>query len=279
MKSDRRPFKSRPFPPGRLLGGRLLCGQLLGGQLLGISLLSTRFLGARFLGVGSPGGPSRRGPLVPLAARLRWTWLPALLIIALPGQAQPYKVIGPDGKVTYTDRPPVTAAPGKVTALGSRETVAIPSGDAALPLELRQAAARYPVTLYVVSGACEPCEAARQLLRQRGIPFSEKQVVSAEDGEALERLSGGRDAPTLSIGSQTLRGLASEVWSSYLDAAGYPRESRLPANYQYPPATPLTERREIAAARAARGASTQPASEGSTSPPAATPANPSGIKF
>jgi glutaredoxin len=116
---------------------------------------------------------------------------------------------------------------------------------------LRPVVARYPVTLYVTTNACEPCNAARQLLRQRGVPFSEKLVTTPEDGDALERLSGGRDAPTLTVGSQTLRGLASDLWSSYLDAAGYPRESRLPSNYQYPAATPLTERREAAAARPA----------------------------
>ena len=56
-----------------------------------------------------------------------------------------------------------------------------------------------PVTLYASVGTCDPCDSARQLLRQRGIPYSEKSVQSPEDADALERLSGGRDAPTLII--------------------------------------------------------------------------------
>ncbi len=205
-------------------------------------------------------------------------WLGAVLVAlyaTAPAQAQApaqYKVIGADGKVTYTDRAPATSD-GKVTSIGSRG--AAPVGDVALPLELRQAVARYPVTLYVMVGNCDPCEAARQLLRQRGIPITEKQVQSPEDSEALERISGGRDAPTLSIGSQTLRGLAPSVWNSYLDAAGYPRESRLPASYQYPPATPITERREAVAKAAAPRAA--PAVEAASTP--APAANPAGIKF
>ena len=198
----------------------------------------------------------------------------AALVAAAPAQAQTqtqYKVIGADGKVTYTDRAPTTSE-GKVTSIGTRG--AAPSGDVALPLELRQAVARYPVTLYVMVGNCDPCEAARQLLRQRGIPVTEKQVQSPEDSEALERISGGRDAPTLSIGSQTLRGLAPAVWNSYLDAAGYPRESRLPINYQYPPATPITERREAVVKTTPRAA---PAVEAAATP--APAANPAGIKF
>jgi glutaredoxin len=192
----------------------------------------------------------------------------AMLFASAPLYAQ-YKVVGPDGKVTYTDRPPASAS-GKVSELGGRGGVA--AENAALPLELRQAVSRYPVTLYASVGTCDPCDSARQLLRQRGIPYSEKSVQSPEDADALERLSGGRDAPTLSIGSQTLRGLAPEVWNSYLDAAGYPRDSRLPPNFAYAPATPLVARAAPPAARAAE----TPAER-----PAATPVPPSnpGIKF
>lgn len=166
----------------------------------------------------------------------------AMLAMA-PAHAQ-YKVIGPDGKTTYTDRPPAPVG-SNVTALGGARGTPVTT-EVALPQELRQATIRYPATLYVTTGACEPCDGARQLLRQRGVPFTEKVVATSADSEALERLTGGRDTPTLTLGAQTMKGLSAEVWNSYLDAAGYPRESRLPANYQYPAATPLTERREAA---------------------------------
>ena len=143
-----------------------------------------------------------------------------------------------------------------------------------MPLELRQVVTRYPVTLYVTTGACEPCNGARQLLRNRGIPFNEKQILTPEDSEALERLSGARDVPTLTLGAQTLKGLAPDVWNSYLDSAGYPRESRLPSNYQYPAATPVTERREAAAPRAAAAARPDLGVPTPAEPPAQT-----GIKF
>lgn len=170
--------------------------------------------------------------------------LPLLALLApTPAPAQ-YKLVGSDGRITYTDRVP-SAAEGQVSALGARSAAAAPA--VVLPFELRQVAGRYPVTLYVTTGTCEPCDAGRALLRQRGIPYAEKQVQSAEDSQALERLSGGRDAPTLTIGTQVVRGLSADLWNSYLDAAGYPRESRLPASYQAPAATPVVERREAAA--------------------------------
>jgi len=193
----------------------------------------------------------------------------AALLVAFPAQAL-YKVVGPDGRVTYTDRPPTSLAGNKVTSLGESGSA---QSDVALPLEVRQAATRFPVTLYTMT-PCEPCDAARQLLRQRGIPHTEKIVATPEDGDALQRLSGGRDAPTLTIGAQALRGMSAEVWNSYLDSAGYPRDSRLPPNFQFPPATPLTERREADAPAARRPAA--PAAE--PAQPQAEPA-PSGIKF
>jgi hypothetical protein len=81
--------------------------------------------------------------------------------------------------------------------------------------------------------------------------------------------------PTLVIGSQVMRGLSSEAWISYLDAAGYPRESRLPASYQYRPATPIVERREPAVTRGAAA----PAPVAPQAPAIAAPAGPGGIRF
>lgn len=182
------------------------------------------------------------------AAILRALPFAAAVLVALPSVAQ-YKITGPDGRVTYTDRQP-TSTEGKVVPLGGRGAAEAATPD--LPFELREPNSKYPVTLYTTSRACEPCDAARQLLRQRGIPYNERQVVTSEDSEALERLSGAREAPTLTIGSQVLRGLANEVWSSYLDAAGYPRTSKLPSTYQYAPATPIVARRDPTPARAAQ---------------------------
>ncbi|MDQ6685528.1 MAG: NrdH-redoxin, partial [Pseudomonadota bacterium] len=68
----------------------------------------------------------------------------ACAVVAISVQAQ-YKVVGPDGKITYTDRAPGPEA-GRVMSLKGKaidEPV-----DAVLPFELRQVVAKYPVTLY-----------------------------------------------------------------------------------------------------------------------------------
>lgn len=196
----------------------------------------------------------------------------AALGASLPAVAL-YKVVGPDGKVTYTDRIP-GPADGKVTPLTLKGNSTVET--AALPLELRQVAQRYPVTLFVVVD-CAPCDSGRALLRQRGIPHAEKLVLTEEDADALQRLTGTRDAPTLMIGQQSLRGLSTESWNAYLDAAGYPKESRLPAGYQFADPTTLTQRREPP--RPAAPASVPAADAGTDTPTAAPASKPGSIRF
>jgi glutaredoxin len=181
---------------------------------------------------------ARFGAMIPRPRITSLLLAGALLASVAPALAL-YKVIGPDGSVTYTDRPPVGTT-ARVSTLGASGAPA-PDSEAALPFELRQAASRFPVTLYT-SDNCSPCDSARQFLQQRGVPFAERRITSEDDAAALERAVGGRTVPALSVGSQALRGLQQSDWAAYLDAAGYPRESRLPRNYQAPAPQPLVER-------------------------------------
>lgn len=194
-------------------------------------------------------------------------------IAALAGLASPlaqaqYKVVMPDGSVTYTDRPPVTSN-ARITAMarsGSRGGAV----DIALPAELRTAVQRYPVTLYT-STDCTPCDSGRRLLQQRGVPYSERRITTEDDAAALERLVGGRTVPALTVGAQPLRGLSETDWSNYLDAAGYPRDNKLPRGWQPPEATALVER-STPAARTQAPAPAVPAAaaEPSEPPPGGT---------
>ena len=191
-----------------------------------------------------------------------------LALATAPALAQ-YKVVAPDGSITYTDRPPPAAANVSVTAIGRNAPPPASGGDPSLPLELRQATSRYPVTLYTAAD-CPPCDSGRKLLQQRGIPYTERRVASDEDAQALERLVGSRTVPSLTIGAQPLRGFNDSDWSGFLDAAGYPKESKLPRNWPTPTATPLVERATAAAPAPAR-APAQPVIRSPEPPPANAP--------
>jgi glutaredoxin len=208
----------------------------------------------------------------------RHSLIAALAVVALAASGAAhaqYKVVGPDGKVTYTDRPPV-AAEAKVTPMRSTGTPAADSTAAlaSLPLELRQVAQRFPVVLYTTN-ECPPCEAARRVLRQRGIPFSERIVTSNDDLQALEQRTSDRALPAMTVGSHATSGWAEGLWTNLLDLAGYPAQSRLPAGYKAPAPAPLVAPKPAEAAPAGRGRATAdaPTAQPDEPPP------PSGIRF
>lgn len=195
----------------------------------------------------------------------------ALVFWASAAAAQgQYKVVNPDGGVTYTDRPP-TASNARITSLGRAGSRGAAVAEIGLPSDLRSVVQRYPVTLYTGTD-CAPCDAGRRLLQQRGVPYNERRITSEEDALALQRLVGGRTVPSLTIGPQPLRGFSETDWSAYLDVAGYPRESRLPRGWPAPEATPLVER-EAPAPRAAAAPEPRPAA------PAEAPQPSGSIRF
>ena len=197
---------------------------------------------------------------------------------ATAGAQTIFRIVGPDGKVTFSDRPPedpkakATTAP--VVSLNS-------AGTAGLPFELRGIVSRFPVTLYTAAN-CGPCASARAFLSSRGVPYTEKTIGSNEDIEALQRMSGSQSVPFATIGSQQLKGFSETEWGQFLDAAGYPKTSALPASYRNPPPSPLVA--AAPAQRPAQGEGQRPQGEGTQSsapppPPPSNPENPTGIQF
>lgn len=186
-----------------------------------------------------------------------------------------YRIVGPDGKVTFSDRAPDSnAKPAQGATQGS------PAAGTALPYELQQTATRFPVTLYTGSD-CAPCNSARNLLVGRGIPFTERTITTNEDIDALQRLSGSSSLPFGTIGGQQLAGFSDTEWTQYLNAAGYPKQSQLPSNYRRPPAAPLVAVKAAQPVAPEAPASRTPVERQQPAPAmnGPTPSNPAGIRF
>ena len=178
-----------------------------------------------------------------------------------------FKVVAPDGSVTYSDRLP-SAGEARVEVV-SRET-GRPS-DVQLPYALRQVATRFPVVLFTATNCGEACVMARAHLARRGIPYSERIASSDEERNAWTRIVGGNEAPTLLVGSQSLRGFTPSQWDDTLSVAGYPATSQLPANWQPPPPVPLMP---------PRNSSSTPATPAlPAAPPLLDSDNRSGVRF
>ena len=214
----------------------------------------------------SAGAAQVRLPGMNITSMRPWVAVASLLLSALPAHAL-FKVVGPDGKVTYSDRPP----PGDTRAVQVNRDGSIASGDVSLPFALRQVMAKFPVTLYTAS-KCEACDMGRALLQRRGIPFSERTATTNEDKEVWEKVTGGQEAPVMKIGSQVLRGFTASTWEETLDVAGYSRQSQLPPNYKAAAALPLVEPKAAKAPVVAPDAEPTPA-------PVDPRSNPGGIRF
>jgi glutaredoxin len=182
---------------------------------------------------------------------------------------QVYKSVDKNGRVTYSESPPLPGSSDKLTG----ESAA----GASLPYALQQVASRYPVTLYTTSD-CGPCINARLMLTQRGVPFKELTVSSNEDILAYKKINADNNFPLATIATQQLKGYEEGEWTKYLDAAGYPKSSTLPRNYRNVVATSLTPKK-VAETEVVQ----KPVPTRSTRPTAAAPQvqnnNPAGIRF
>lgn len=144
------------------------------------------------------------------------------LLCAGTVQAQSlYRWVDADGKVHYGDRPP---APDKVKEIKERKYAA-PSADKQVSFALRQAMDAYPVVVYVTADCDAPCKQARDYLKKRGVPFSEKTISTNEEIASLRGQLGGGDlsVPVLQVGEKARMGFLESAWTAMLDAAGYPK--------------------------------------------------------
>jgi len=150
----------------------------------------------------------------------------AALISCLDTQAQTnvYRWTDKDGKVHFSDTPPpLDAKSSSQKRVGGGYVE-----QENLPYATQIAMRRNPVSLFTGADCGEPCSQGRELLSKRGIPFTERDAQgNPADAEALKKLVGGLEVPTLVIGESKIKGFEDQQWQSALDGAGYPR-TRLP---------------------------------------------------
>lgn len=239
-----------------------------------------------------------------------------LLLAAIPWAVQAqniYRSVDAQGRITFSDRlsvvqqaakpgagvgnasapkPETAAADGTAPAEVAEATQAADLNAAAsLPYALRQARSKYPVTFYS-TGDCLPCDDARRMLVQRGVPYTERSVISGADLKALQALSGQEQLPFATVGQQHLVGWDADSWQRYLDLAGYPSQSALPSHWKpstatalapqpAAPAQPATAAATTTSAKTASTSASQPAATAPTtsSAPKVNANNPAGITF
>jgi glutaredoxin len=145
----------------------------------------------------------------------------SIILVLLTANVQAeeyYRSIDQNGKVQYGDLPAKNAADIEII-----QSKAEPSTDDSLPFETRRANLKFPVTLYVGEGCGNGCTQAHDFLKKRGIPFTEKNLVTALDIAAFKKESGSNQIPVIHIGTDWITGFLESRWTQALDVAGYPK--------------------------------------------------------
>src|SRR5574340_1361193 len=101
--------------------------------------------------------------------------LAGLLLLASAQAGELYRSIDSSGKVYYSDRP--LAGSEVVTEVKADKA---PTPDESLPYETQRASQNFPVTLYVAPECGPGGQHARELLNNRGVPFTEKPLITQE---------------------------------------------------------------------------------------------------
>jgi Domain of unknown function (DUF4124) len=174
--------------------------------------------------------------IYPVLSVLLISYLPTLAQAQTPPPAAPtqlqtqaqqiYRWLDKDGKVVYSDQPPPADAKQTQTKrLGSSGGAG--SNNEELSYATAEAARKNPVMLFV-NNCGEPCDNARKILSDRGVPHSTKNPeLTKEVGDELKRLSGSMSVPFMVIGEAAMRGFEENAWNLALDNAGYPRPGLL----------------------------------------------------
>lgn len=137
----------------------------------------------------------------------------ALTLCALPAQAEIYKVVGADGKVSYTDQPPQDKA-------ARSETLKIQT-YAGAPSVSSYAGSVRKVTLLSAQW-CGACKSAKAHLASRKIAYEEWDIDRSEFARAKMREIGATGVPVILVGKQKMVGFSPQGLDDMLKNAAAP---------------------------------------------------------
>jgi len=131
-----------------------------------------------------------------------------------------FKSVGPDGRVTYSDRPPEQGQQVvKTLTPAAAPTTALPVSAVEQLRRLRAAApAAAPATTGVVLYSaewCGYCSKAKAYLAGKGIAYREVDIDVPAGLAAYAQAGGGQGVPLLVAGSRQLRGFSASAYDQF----------------------------------------------------------------
>lgn len=144
--------------------------------------------------------------------RLSLAALPFLLLTALNAQAGLYKVVGADGKISYTDQKPL-AQSAKAEKLDTRTYAATP-----MAARNENAAVAEKVTLFTAK-SCQLCDEAKAYMASRRITYQEWDVDKSNYARAKLAEFGADSVPVILVGREKMVGFSEARLDAMLNKA------------------------------------------------------------
>jgi glutaredoxin len=141
------------------------------------------------------------------------------------GSGTVYKSIGPDGKVRYSDRPPLDGRLEKTMKFENLPASALPASAASYMENFRKThpdngSVAPPPTATVLYSAtwCGYCRKAKAWLAGKGVPYQDIDIDTPAGMAAYARTGGG-GVPVLQAKGQTVRGFSSAAYDAVFAGA------------------------------------------------------------
>ncbi len=172
--------------------------------------------------------PTVRGPRFVFPERTQHLLRAVTIIgLALPAPASGdtvYKVVGPDGEITYSDKPPANRARGDTLEFRNLPSSPLPAEVLRFREQLeksaqgRVSAARAPrtsdVALFTASW-CSHCKRAKAHLAAAQVRYFEYDIESAEGMRAFINAGVSRGVPLLVAGDQRVQGYSVAAYDRF----------------------------------------------------------------
>ena len=141
------------------------------------------------------------------------------------GQAV-YKVVGADGRISYTDRPPADAKSSKEVQIAEAPSTPLPESILKYQAELEKslknrlsqmdhASSKGALTLYSAVW-CGYCTRAKAYLSARGVAYREVDIDSPAGGREFYEVGGKGGIPLLLLDKRRIRGFSAESYDGFL---------------------------------------------------------------
>jgi glutaredoxin len=133
-----------------------------------------------------------------------------------------YKSVGPDGKVVYSDSPPVDGKNTRKLKFDNLPASPLPAPARASVDQLKRSpSTAVPVTTAVVlysAAWCGYCKAAKAWLGSRGVAYREIDVDTESGQAAYAQAGGGNGIPLLVAGGQRVQGFSAAAYDALFPA-------------------------------------------------------------